>query len=357
MVIAVVSGFLAAVGWTSAVVVALPSWCLLAAAATQDRRSSVLHLTSVSTSARRAIEGDEIDVSVAIGGHLGGTWLEVELELDDGLEPTQRSRRMVKITDTNAHEHALTLSYRVTAWGMRQPQLLRAAVYDRFLLVIQEQVWSLSDDTSDLAVAVHPSGLRLASYLKLHRTRPITGGHQSKARGAGMELAEVRAARPGDAVSRVHPRLTARRGVPMIVEHHPDRASDVVIVVDSTSDIGTRLDSTLRWSVQAALAVQQGHLRGMDRVGIIDFGGKIRWLEPGIGRQAAHQIVRTLLSMQAHQARGSTAADQTSNLPLYRLPPGCLTIAFSAGLSDAFDRDLVRIRRRGHQVVRRTAAG
>ncbi len=347
--IVAVSGCLAAVGRIDAALLCLPAWLLLTTAVFDSGGRSTLPLASFDTSTRRAIEGDEIEIEVRFSGSFRGVWLEAELGLDAGLEATERSRRLVRIREGRAPGDGLTVSYRVAAWGLRSPRTLRIAAYDRFLLVVHEEVWTLDQGTADLVVAVHPPALRLDNLVKLHRTRSMTGGHRSTARGAGMELAEVRLARSGDAAAKVHPRLSARRGAPMVVEHHPEQASDVVILIDSTSDIGTRLDSTLRWTVQAALALQRVHVRGMDRVGIIDVGGTIQWLEPRMGRGAGHRIVRTLLSIQAQ--RGVAAGEQASGLPLARLPPGCLVIAFSPGLSEAFNRDVVRIRRRGHQVM------
>lgn len=197
-------------------------------------------------------------------------------------------------------------------------------------------------------VVVHPQTSRLDQLLRLTKTRQMTGEHRSRNRGQGTELAEVRAARPGDLAASIHPRLTARRGSPMVLERHPEQASDVVLLVDAGQDIGVGLETTLRWTVQAALAVNERHQRGMDRVGVIDWGGTIRWLDAALGRRSAQLVARSLLATTVARRSESGAA---TGLPLARLPARCVVLAISPGTSTALNRDLLRIRRRGHQVV------
>jgi uncharacterized protein (DUF58 family) len=293
---------------------------------------------------KRVVEGDEVEIEIHINTTCSLPWLEAELELDDGLTPTAGTHRIERHRlHVDGQHFVIPLTFLAATWGVRGPRAIRIASQDRLGMTRCETRISFTDP-----VVVHPQTVRLDQLLTLTKTRQMTGEHRSRQRGQGTELAEVRPARPGDLAAAIHPRLTARRGSPMVLERHPEQASEVVLLIDAAQDIGVDLDTTLRWTVQAALAVNERHQRGMDRVGVIDWGGTIRWLDPALGRRSAQLVARSLLETTV--ARRSDTGT-TSGLPLARLPKRCVVLAISPGTSPALNRDLLRIRRRGHQVI------
>lgn len=305
-------------------------------------------LVTYAMSTPQAVEGDEVEVVVTVQTDRSLPWIGLQLGLEGGLSSTARTA-VATSAGAGAGSTTSTLSFSAATWGARSPRSLQVTTRDRFGL-------TQADATIDIGerILIHPRTERIDRLVALARTRMAVGEHLSRRRGQGIELAEVRYARSGDAARMVHPRLSARRGSLMVLERHPEQASDVVILVDAAQDVGHGLDSSLRWTIQAALALNLRHQRAMDRVGLIDWGGTIRWLDPGLGRQAGHRIVQSLLRSTVVQRSGTGDLDQgvtTGELPLGRLPPGCVVFAVSLGASDALNRDLARIRRRGHQVV------
>ncbi len=299
--------------------------------------------------ARRAIEGDEVELIISGTTKRSLPWLEATIQLDDGLAATPETRRLDYFKLPNGH-HAFETrtSFLVPNWGVRGPRSVTVTSQDRFGMTSWQTALAVTT-----RVQVHPPSAALQQLIDLERLREATGEHGARSKGHGTELAEVRAARPGDPAASIHPRLSARRGKLMVLERHPDLSGDVVLLIDATHDIGNAEDSSLRWAVQAALSVNSRHQRGMDRVGIIDWGGTIRWLAPGLGRRAAHQVVDALLHIQTTRRTSQiTSSSQTiGSLPLDKLPPRCLILALSPGLTEPFNRDLQRARRHGHQVA------
>ena len=133
----------------------------------------------------------------------------------------------------------------------------------------------------------------------------------------------------------------------MVAERQADRAGDVVVLVDSNQDLGVDLDTTLRWTVSAAIALTDRHLRAMDRVGILDRGHGVRWLPPRLGRRARQEIVTALLSTSVHAHAGVSPTVP----PIDEIPRHATVVALSPLLSDVVAVDITHLRRRGHEVV------
>ena len=81
-----------------------------------------------------------------------------------------------------------------------------------------------------------------------------------------------------------------------MAERHPDRGADVLLLLDSFVESGHDLDRVLGMAVRACLAIAQGHLGVTDRVGLIEFGGVVRWVEPGTGGVQLHRLTDALLA-------------------------------------------------------------
>ena len=68
-------------------------------------------------------------------------------------------------------------------------------------------------------------------------TQVSTGSHVAPQRGDGIEFAELRPFLPGDRPRSINWRATARRGGLMVNQRHPERATDVVLFLDSFLDV------------------------------------------------------------------------------------------------------------------------
>lgn len=288
-------------------------------------------------SSPRVVEGDSLEFSIDLVADRP-TWTELELQFPPSLLPLGPARFV-----TVAHEvQSFSVPVRADRWGAAGPEWAVVTTRDR--LGVTERV---ARYPLHLPVRVHPPAERLNSLIPLYRERPVTGEHRAKSKGPGSELAEVRPYRFGDPVRMIHPRLTARRGTPMVIERHPDRSSDVVLLVDSAQDLGVDLNTTLRWTVTAAMALGERHLRAQDRVGLVDVGRGVRWIPARLGRKHLHTVVDALLATEVLPRRQT----ELGYIPPSKMPKSATIVAISPLLSETTLSALVDLRSRGHEIL------
>lgn len=296
-----------------------------------------VRILSAQPSVDRAIEGDIITLDVDVFTPRPVRWVELEVQVPTSVAPVDTLRRVVAVDG----RRQLQIPLKLLQWGVSRPDWLTVVSRDRFGMTETVQHVLISTP-----IRVHPPTEKLVRLSPLAQPRQITGDHRSIRRGSGTELAEVRPFRRGDPLRAVHPRLSARRGEPMVAERHVEEAADVIVYVDAVQDIGDENDSTLRWTVTACMALAQRHLRSMDRVGIIGRSTGVRWLEPSLGRRALHTIVDTLLATTTVPIVGIFQSTTALNIP-----KNATIMAISPLLSPMVIDDLTRLRRRGHEVI------
>lgn len=297
----------------------------------------VVRVLSAQPSLDRAIEGDIITLDIDLFAPRPVPWVELEVQVPTSVAPVDTLRRVVALKG----RRQLGVPLELLQWGVSRPDWLTVVSRDRFGMTETVQHVLISTP-----IRVHPPTEKLVRLAPLAQPRQITGDHRSARRGSGTELAEVRPFRRGDPLRAVHPRLSARRGEPMVAERHVEEAADVIVYVDAVQDIGDENDSTLRWTVTACMALAQRHLRSMDRVGIVGRSTGVRWLEPSLGRRALHTIVDTLLATTTVPIVG--IFDSTASL---NIPKNATIMAVSPLLSRVVIDDLIRLRRKGHEVI------
>jgi uncharacterized protein (DUF58 family) len=195
-----------------------------------------------------------------------------------------------------------------------------------------------------LHVRVFPREQRLRELVASLRTQPFLGTHVARARGEGIEFADIRPFRVGDRVRRINWRATARRGAPQVNERHPEHSSDTVLLLDTFEEARDQAGGTLDSAVRAAAALARAHLARRDRVGLVDFGGTLHWLEPGFGTTQLYRIIDALL---ASDIAFSYAWRNVDSIPLRVLPPGALVLAISPLLDKRSVALVTDLRRRG----------
>ena len=170
----------------------------------------------------------------------------------------------------------------------------------------------------------------------------------ARVRGDGVEFADTRAFVPGDRIRAVNWRASARRGTLVVNERHPERNADVVLFLDSFSDAGDADAGILARAVRAATTLAEPYLRRRDRVGLVTFGGSLRWLEPGAGALQRYKLVDALLETQVFF---SYAWKDVNVLPARTLPPKALVIAITPLLDPRAVGALIDLAARGHDLV------
>ena len=84
-------------------------------------------------------------------------------------------------------------------------------------------------------------------------------------------------------------------------EMRPERNADVVVFVDSFSDVREDTeasDGTLDLAVRAAAALSRAYLQRRDRLGLIDFKNTLQWLRPEINARQLYRITKALLDTE-----------------------------------------------------------
>jgi uncharacterized protein (DUF58 family) len=228
----------------------------------------------------------------------------------------------------------------------------------RVVLTAPGLMWRAEHRVSFPTVAVFPRPAHVQAVPLPPRLMARLGAHVSRRVGSGTEFAAVRPYAPGDSVRRVNWKVTQRRngqpgasgfGTELYVnEFHAERMADVVAVVDTTLDIGQGETSSLDAAVRNAVAVTSAYLTFTDRVGVVGFGGFIRWLPPGAGTRHYYRVVETLM---ASRLDTSVLDPDLARLPRQALPSGALVYMFTPLLDPRVIESLRDLRERGHQVV------
>ena len=195
-----------------------------------------------------------------------------------------------------------------------------------------------------LHVRAFPREQRLRQLVAPVRTQPFLGTHVARARGEGIEFADIRPFQFGDRVRQINWRATARRGAPQVNQRHPEHSSDVVLLLDTFEEARDQAGGTLDSAIRAAAALAKAHLARRDRVGLVDFGGTLQWLEPGFGTTQLYRIIDALL---ASDIAFSYAWRNVDSIPLRVLPPGALVLVISPLLDQRSVALVTDLRRRG----------
>jgi len=143
-------------------------------------------------------------------------------------------------------------------------------------------------------------------------------------------------------------RASARRTGLVVNERHPERNTDVVLFVDSFADLRDRNRSTLDDAVRASAMLATRYLERRDRVGLVSFGGVLRWLPPGMGSSQRFRLIETLLETGVAPTYVWRDVDL---IPARILPPKALVIALTPLVDPRFATTLQNLRARGFDLV------
>ena len=184
--------------------------------------------------------------------------------------------------------------------------------------------------------------------LRARETQVFAGNETSHRKGEGIEFADLRQFAPGDPLKRVNWRASARRGDLWVNESHPERNTDVILFVDSFAEARLGGESTLDVAVRATAVLADAYASRRDRVGLIGYGGILRWLTPGTGAVQLHRIIDALLDTEVVLSYYWKEIDL---IPRRVLPAKALVIALSPLLDQRSVGALVDLRARGFDVA------
>lgn len=289
----------------------------------------------------RVLEGDEITVTVELSAADDVDRLELLVPLQPELTAEQGPARAVRLR--GGEQATVELKVRCERWGAFSigPVLVRA----RDALGFRSWEGHVGDAH---ALRVYPSEQTLRSLVAPLETQVFAGNQVSRARGEGIEFADLREWQPGDRLRRVNWRATALRGALWVNEQHLERNTDVVLFLDTFGEVRVEGRSTNDRAVRAAATLAHRYLERKDRVGLVGFGGFLSWLVPASGTRQLYQIVDTLLTSEIVH---SYAWRDVDVLPPRTLPPKALVLAITPLLDNRTAAALVDLRARGYDLV------
>jgi uncharacterized protein (DUF58 family) len=298
---------------------------------------------SFSLSSDRVIEGARLEATLELSAPESAVErLDLLVGIPAGLRPDPPPRALA-LRLAAGEERRFTFMLDARRWGAWQLGAVEFRRHDRFDL---ERCDGRAQ--SDVALRVYPELERLRRLVAPLRTQPFAGSQIARAKGEGIEFADIRPFQFGDQVRRINWRASARRGELLLTESNPERTSDVVLLLDGYADVRRAGTGTLEPLIRAAASLAQAHLARRDRVGVITFGTEVTWLAPSSGDRQRYQIVESLIETAVVRSYRWHNVDL---LPPRTLPPRALVIA----LSPLTDRRIVHVlfdlRARGFDLV------
>jgi uncharacterized protein (DUF58 family) len=289
-----------------------------------------------------ALEHDELDVELTVSSELPVERLELVLVVPDGLEVVAGAAAQ-SLRLGWEDERTLELRVRCARWGNYELGDVRLRARDRLGLTVWE---SRVDRRTRLRVYPLPETLR--QIVRPVSTQLYTGNEVARQKGDGMEFADLRLFAPGDRVRSINWRASARRDELVVNERHPERNADVILFLDTFADARSGGRSTLDLAVRATATLAARYLERRDRVGLVSFGGVLRWLTPGMGTMQRYRIVDALLESEIVF---NYAWKDVSVIPSRVLPPQALVVAVTPLLDDRALEALADLRARRYDLA------
>jgi len=290
----------------------------------------------------RALEGEEVELEVTIRARRRVAWLDLEIALPPGLAEVRRAgdgAAALRAGTTRTVRRRLACR----RWGGRLVGQLTLRARDQLgFFSYREQV------RHPLPLRVYPRAEAVRRLLPPAETQAFAGNEVSRRKGDGIEFADIRPFVAGDRVRRINWRASARRGELQVNEMRPERNSDVVVFLDTFTDLADPTGTSLEMTVRAAAALVDGYLRRRDRVGLVGFGGTLRWLRPAMGERQLYRLIDALIDTQVVL---SYAWKGLEVIPRRTLPPESLVVAFTPLLDERSLGALLDLRGRGYDLT------
>jgi uncharacterized protein (DUF58 family) len=326
-------------GRTDSLLLTFPFLVVLVAAGITARARPDLQLR-ITVDRDKVLEGEIVEIAIEVATKKGTFEVAFLPDPVTGMDVIDPPEAVVVDVGSPATMHGRIRCRRWGAYGLgggrlQARDLLSAFVYQR-----------VAQPTIDLRVYPRPE--RLRSLLRPHSLRPRFGSLVSRAAGAGLEFADIREFSPGDQRRHVNWKATARRGRVHVNLFHPEWSSDVVLLVDTFTEVTGDTRSSLELAVSAATSAAIEFLRRRDRVGLLTLGGTIQWLLPGMGIRQLYRIVDSLMQTELAFSYGWPGAEA---IPPRVIPPGALLVALTPLVDRRIAAILLDLRARGHDIA------
>ena len=339
---------LAALGMIAAVALGRPELAVLAApfalvlgAGLATARAPELDV-AVGISRERALEGETVELELVVASRSTIDRLELQVRLPRRLA-LARGETPIALRLRAGEHRTLTYGIECSRWGGYVLGEILVRARDRTGVLEFERQWEAASP-----LRVYPLPHELPSLVAPAETRPFVGNQVSRAKGAGIEFADLRLFAPGDRPREINWRASARRGELVVNERHPERNTDVVVFLDSFVDVRGDGRGTLDLAVGAAASLVERYLDRRDRVGLVSFGGVLQWLVAASGTVQRYRILDALIGTEVTL---SYAWKDIDVLPPRTLPPKALVLALTPLVDERSVGVLLDLRARGFDVA------
>ncbi|MGI9605123.1 MAG: DUF58 domain-containing protein [Acidimicrobiales bacterium] len=340
VVLTVSAALVAVLGGRPDAAVLVAPWLVLMTLGLSRRRDHSPKIT-VRTSTDRVLAGDDVELTTTLVGSAGT--VRVSCRPSDGFWRAD-SPTAVPVEEAMALGRAdVTMSLAAHQWGQHDLGRVHVEITDPFGLFR-----SGASTAAPTNLLVHPTPTDLHDLLTPWLVRRISGAHGSKEVGRGVEYADIRPYTPGDSLREINWRASARSNELWVSQRHPDRASDVILLVDSFVESGHDVKTVVGLAIEAAVALAESHLAVSDRVGLVELGGVVRWVSPGTGRLQLQRLTDALLSTSLY---ANASERNLGVIPPRALPPRSFVVALSPLLDERFIDSLFVMSGRGHDVA------
>ncbi len=292
----------------------------------------------------RAIEGELVEATITLTSDLALRGVGVQLRTPRGLR-VESPPVALSVSIPAGGTRDVAVSVRCVRWGGYAVGDVHLAWQDVFGVFRFDHRF---DGRAGNPLKVYPSSEHIRLALRPEETQVFAGNQVSRLRGEGIELADIRPFVAGDVVRRVNWRVTARRGELHVNDMHRERNADVIVFLDTFTELREGGVSTLDLAVRGAAALVERHLAQRDRVGLVSFGGTLRWLRPSSGQVQLYRLVDSLIDTEVHL---SYAWKGLEVIPRRVLPPKSMVVAFTPLLDERSVGALADLRTRGHDVT------
>jgi uncharacterized protein (DUF58 family) len=205
-----------------------------------------------------------------------------------------------------------------------------------------------------LKLRVYPAVPPFRADETMPRPSALVGVHRSRRPGESGELAGVRRYSTGDRLRRIDWRVTLRTREVHVAHTLSDRDAEVVVLLDVLNEAGTSggvdgAASVVDTTVRAAAAIVEHYLRQGDRVGLIEFSGRPRYLRVGSGRRHLRAALDWLLQTRA--VAGAGYAPVVFAFQPILIPNNALVVVLSPLIGSSSGEMLATLARAGRSVV------
>ena len=176
-------------------------------------------------------EGAPLEAVLTLHSPEGVERLDLAIAIPERLAPDPPAKALaLALAAGQPREFRFALS--AGRWGaLRRPGEVRLRAHDALGVASFE-----GTATAGIQLRVYPEVQRLRRLVAPLRTQPFAGSQVARAKGEGIEFADIRAFQFGDQVRRVNWRASARRAPSCCVtESNPERTGDVILLYSTAT--------------------------------------------------------------------------------------------------------------------------